>query len=129
MRIIGYGIDTVCESRIERFLKSRERWAEGIFSPAERELAGDPATHAAFFAGRFAGKEAVAKALGTGFAGGVTVHVIEILRLPSAAPCVRLSGGALDRAAQLGITGSFISITHCRGVATASAIAVADGTS
>jgi holo-[acyl-carrier protein] synthase len=128
MRIVGYGIDSVCQTRIEGFLKSRERWAEGIFSAAERELAGEPETNAAFYAGRFAGKEAVAKALGTGFADGVTVHAIEILRLPSDAPYVRLSGGALERAAKLGVTGWFISISHCRGISTASAIAAADGT-
>jgi holo-[acyl-carrier protein] synthase len=126
MRIVGHGIDMESEARIECYIKSRERWAEGIFSPAERELAGSPDKHASFYAGRFAGKEAVAKALGTGFAGDVTVHGIEILRLPSNAPCVRLSGATLRFATELGVTGWFISISHRSGFAIASAIAMSE---
>lgn len=124
MRIIGHGIDMESEAKIEGYLKSRERWAEGIFSPAERELAGNPEKHAYFYAGRFAGKEAVAKALGTGFAGDVSVHGIEILRLPSDAPCVRLNGSTLMYATELGVTDWFISISHRNGLAIASVIAV-----
>jgi len=126
MWIVGHGIDMESEARIEGYLKTRERWADGIFSRAERELAGEPAKHAYFYAGRFAGKEAVAKALGTGFAGEVTVHGIEILRLPSDAPCVRLSGATLRVATELGATGWFISISHCNGLAIASVIALGE---
>src|SRR5271165_5883846 len=116
MRIIGHGIDIESETKIEGYLKSRAHWAEGIFSTEERELAGEPSNRAYVYAGRYAGKEAVAKALGTGFAGAVTWHGIEILRLPSDAPYVRLSGEALKFANNLGITGWFISITHHDGI-------------
>ena len=126
MRIIGHGIDVESESKIEDYLKSRINWAEGIFSAEERDLAGDPSKHASFYAGRFAGIEAVAKALGTGFAGTITWHGIEILRLPSEAPYVRLSDGALQLATDLGITGWLISISHHDGIAIGSVIAVAD---
>jgi holo-[acyl-carrier protein] synthase len=126
MRIVGHGIDMESEAKVEGYLKSRERWAEGIFSAAERELAGDPSKHAYYYAGRFAGKEAVAKALGTGFAGDVTVREIEILRLPSDAPFVRLSGGTLKIATELGVTEWFISISHRNGLAIASVIAVGE---
>ena len=126
MRIVGHGIDMESEAKMEEYLKRREDWAQGIFSPAERELAGEPGKHAYFYAGRFAGKEAVAKALGTGFAGDVTVHGIEILRLPSDAPCVRLSGATLQFASKLGVTAWFISISHRNGLAIASVIAVGD---
>jgi holo-[acyl-carrier protein] synthase len=126
MRIIGHGIDIESDTKIEAYLKSRTNWAESIFSAEECELAGDPSKHARFYAGRFAGKEAVAKALGTGFAGAVTWNGIEILRLPAGAPYVKLSGGALDFATNLGITGWFITISHHDGIAMASVIAVAD---
>jgi holo-[acyl-carrier protein] synthase len=126
MRIVGHGIDMESEARIEGYLKSRERWAERIFSPAERELAGELAKHAYFYAGRFAGKEAVAKALGTGFSGDVTVLGIEILRLPSDAPYVRLNGATLRFATELGVTGWFISISHRNGLAIASVIALGE---
>lgn len=126
MRIIGHGIDMESEENIGRYLR-RERWAERIFSPAERELAGiNEARHAYFFAGRFAGKEAVAKALGTGFSEDVRVDGIEILKLPTDAPFVRLNGSTLAYATSLGVTGWFISISHRSGLAIASAIAVGD---
>ncbi len=80
----------------------------------------------AYYAGRFAGKEAVSKALGAGFSGDVTVYTIEILRLPTRAPSVKLTGGALGVAAALGVTGWQISISRTGGLAIASVIAVAD---
>jgi holo-[acyl-carrier protein] synthase len=125
MTIIGHGIDAVSESRVAGLL-TRECWAEGIFSAAERAIAEGCDNPARFYAGRYAGKEAVAKAMGTGFAGEVTVHGIEILRLPSDAPVVRLSQGAQQMAERLGITGWLISISHCRDLTVASVIAVSE---
>jgi holo-[acyl-carrier protein] synthase len=126
MRIVGHGVDIESEAKIGEYLKSRPDWAERIFSADERKLAGEPSEQRRFYAGRYAGKEAVAKTLGTGFAGDVTWHGIEILRLSSDAPYVRLSGGALVLANELGVTGWFISISHRDGIAVASVIAVAD---
>jgi holo-[acyl-carrier protein] synthase len=126
MKIVGHGIDMESETKIEGHLKSRTNWAESIFTPEERALAGEQSKHAHFYAGRFAGKEAVSKALGTGFAGAVTWHGIEILRLPSGAPYVQLSGGALEFAKSLEIIEWIISISHHDGIALASVIAVAD---
>src|SRR5689334_14495735 len=103
MRIIGHGIDVVQVADIKALLESpRRKWAEKTYSPAERALAGKPPRHFRFYAGRFAAKEAVAKALGTGFAKGVTWHYIEILRLKSGAPTVVLTGSALKYANKLG---------------------------
>src|SRR5256886_12590058 len=97
MRIVGHGIDAVEIARIEGLLRSPTRnWAAGIFSAAEREQADEPPLDARYYAGRFAAKEAVSKALGTGFVGEVTVHGIEILRLPSGAPTVNVIGGARE---------------------------------
>jgi holo-[acyl-carrier protein] synthase len=125
MRIVGHGIDAVEITRIEGFLRCPSRnWAAGIFSAAEREQADEPPLDSRYYAGRFAGKEAVCKTLGTGMAGEVTVHTIEILRLPSGAPTVNLVGKAREVADGLGATQWFISITYSGGLAIASVIAV-----
>src|ERR1019366_10816455 len=86
----------------------------------------EPPSDVRYYAGRFAAKEAVSKALGTGFSGGITVHGIETLRLPTGAPEIRLSSGALEYSNSFGITRWFISISHPGGLATASVIAIAD---
>lgn len=124
MRIVGHGIDAVEIARVEGLLQSPTRnWAWGIFSAAEREQADEPPLDARYYAGRFAGKEAVGKALGTGLAGEVTVHTIEILRLPGGAPSVHVIGGAKEVADGLGVTHWFISVTYSGGLAIASVIA------
>lgn len=126
MRIVGHGIDAVEIARIDGFLRSPTRnWAAGIFSVAEREQADAPSLDARYYAGRFAAKEAVSKALGTGMAGEVTVHTIEILRLPNGAPAVNVIDGAREVADRLGVTHWFISITYSSGLAIASVIAAA----
>jgi holo-[acyl-carrier protein] synthase len=127
MRIIGHGIDMVDIARIQSRLDSPGRnWVERVYSPDERERADQSPHDVRYYAGRFAGKEAVAKALGTGFSGEVTWREIEILRLPSGAPEVRLTGGALEIAAKLGIAHWLISISYSEAFAMASAIAVGD---
>jgi holo-[acyl-carrier protein] synthase len=124
--IVGHGIDIVEIRHIERRLATAHgEWVEGSFTEAEQEQA-DPAPHGAqYFAGRYAAKEAVAKALGTGFSDDVTWHDVEILRSATGAPTVCLTNGALEAAAALGITGWYLSISHSDSFAIASAIAVA----
>ena len=127
MRIVGHGIDAVEIARIEGFLRSPSRnWAVGVFSAAEREQADEAPLDARYYAGRFAAKEAVAKALGTGFIGEVTVHGIEILRLPNGAPSINVIDGVRVVADALGIAQWFISISYAGGFAMASVIAIAD---
>jgi holo-[acyl-carrier protein] synthase len=127
MTIIGHGIDVVEVARIKAELESpTKRWAEKVYSDNERAQADEPPKHFRYYAGRFAGKEAVAKALGTGFSGKVTWGGIEILRLASGGPSVRLTGGALEMANSLGIVGWLISISHSGGLVTASVIAFGD---
>lgn len=124
MRIIGHGIDVVKISAIKAELDSpAKNWAENFCSPTEREQADAPPAHSRYYAGRFAGKEAVVKALGTGFAGDITWRGIEILRNEKGTPWVRLNGEVLAFAEQLGITSWFISISYCDQYAYASVIA------
>jgi holo-[acyl-carrier protein] synthase len=128
MRIIGHGIDVVEVRRIKEELDSpHKRWAEGFCSPLECAQADPPPVHARYYAGRFAAKEAVAKALGSGFSGDVTWRGIEILRSETGAPYVRLSNEVLEFAHSLGIVEWFVSISHCGELTMASVIAVGDG--
>jgi holo-[acyl-carrier protein] synthase len=125
--IRGHGIDIIELARIKTHLVSEHHdWTDAVFSADERAQADPPPHDIAFYAGRYAAKEAVAKALGTGFSGDVAWLDIEILRQPMGAPDVRLSGAALETANALGITHWFISISHSGGYAVASAIGVGD---
>src|SRR5262245_22510645 len=127
MRIIGHGIDVVKVAGIKEELDSpTKKWTERFCSTDEREQADASPMHYRYYAGRFAGKEAVAKALGTGFAGDITWRGIEVLRRENGAPYVRLSGDVLAFAEDLGITDWFISISHCGEITMASAIAVGE---
>lgn len=123
MRLLGHGIDIIELERIRaRLGSSHDDWLVGVFTADERELADPPPGNVAFFAGRFAAKEAVAKALGTGFNDAVSWLDIEILRTATGAPEVKLSSGALDVATTLGVTQCIVSISHSGNYAVASAI-------
>jgi holo-[acyl-carrier protein] synthase len=127
MRIIGHGIDVVNVTAIKQNLESLDnKWEESVYSLAERAQADAPPVHSRYYAGRFAGKEAVAKALGTGFADNITWRGIEILRGDNGQPYVRLSDDVLEFANGLAITNWFITISHCGETTTASVIALGD---
>ena len=118
------GLDAVEIGRIaEAIERHGDRFLERIYTAAERKLADDSgeARHQ-FYAGRFAAKEAVLKALGTGWAQGVGLRDVEIARSPGGAPRVLLHGAATARAEALGITSIHLSITHDRGYAAAFAV-------
>ena len=73
-----------------------ERFLGRIFTPAERAKAEGRANRVETYAKRFAAKEACAKALGTGFRGGVFWRDMGVVNLPSGRPTMELTGGALD---------------------------------
>ena len=99
VKIIGIGTDMISIDRIEKSLsKPTDTFKKRIFTP--HEIAYCEARKAvAFgsFAKRFAAKEACAKALGTGFAKGVSWHDIEVHNDDMGAPYLKLSGAALAR--------------------------------
>jgi len=78
------------------------------------------------FAGRWAAKEAVLKALGTGWRRGISWRDVEIRNERSGSPTVALRGGARDYMEQQKISQVLVSISHCRTHATAYAIAVSE---
>lgn len=124
---MGHGIDVLEIHQVERRLAVPEsEWIDGIFTESEQDQADAEPNRIQYFAGRYAAKEAIAKAMGTGFSDNVTWLDMEILRIQSGAPAVRLSGGALEVARSIGITRWLVSISHSETVAFASAIAVQD---
>ena len=122
--IVRVGTDLIEIERIRRALDRYERFRERCFTEAERAYCDSRANPAESYAGRFAGKEAVGKALGFGVARAFAWKEIEIVGRPK--PAVRLSGRLAERARQLGLTEIDLSMTHSRELAQAVAI-VTDG--
>ena len=96
--IIGLGSDLCDARRIEKTLaRHGDRFIDRIYTPAERAKAERRANRVETYAKRFAAKEACAKALGTGFRGGVFFRDMGVVNLPSGRPTMKLTGGALER--------------------------------
>ena len=130
--ILGVGLD-LCQ--IERVLKAIEkpRFLQRVYTPAERARieASGGVRRGEIAAGLFAAKEAVAKALGTGF-NGFFADAIEIAPDALGRPVCALSGGALARAEALSEGRPFrvwVSVTHESGFAAATAIIEMDSPS
>jgi holo-[acyl-carrier protein] synthase len=122
--ILGHGVDAAEVARVGRSVERfGDRFLDRVFTPAERAYAGDGPRRDEHLAARFAAKEAVFKALGTGWAEGVGWTDVEVVREASGKPAVRLSGGASERADRLGVKRWHISLTHTASVALASVIA------
>lgn len=116
----GIGTDLVRIERLEKSLaRFGERLALRILSEEERDLVPEGQGAATFLAGRWAAKEAFAKALGTGFARGMGPCDIEVLRLPSGAPCIRPRGPAQRLWEEAGAGRIHVSISHDAGFALA----------
>ena len=121
MTILRTGIDLIEISRLEDLNPSiRQRFLERVFTPLELQQIG---TSIPSLTGRFAAKEAVAKALGTGI-GAISWQEIEILRGPEGEPNLTLSGHALEISQELRLETWSISITHNRTTAAAVAVAI-----
>ena len=124
MRIIGLGTDIVEIARIERSITQLgEPFLARVFTAEERAYCGHLRTAAACYAARFAVKEAVAKALGTGIGEQLAWLEITVQREPSGRPRVVLSGVGAKTAAALGVAEIHISLSHSEHYAVAQAIA------
>ncbi len=117
--IKGLGIDV---ASIERVEKLNEITIEKILTPAEIKYCEKSVKKYERIAGRFSAKEAILKALGTGWSEGIQWHDLEILPNEKGAPQVVLSGRALDVLGAVGGHNVMISISHDAGIATAIAL-------
>jgi len=124
--ILGIGIDLIEVPRISRsYEKFGERFLNRIFLPSEVAYCLSNKNPAPYLAARFAAKEAVSKAFGTGIGASLGWRDIEVLRKPSGEPYVVLHGQGQLLFEQRKATGIFISLSHTADHATA--IAVLEG--
>lgn len=124
MNIIGIGTDIVECLRIAQMIEQHaEQFLQRVYTPHEIEYCSSRKAATQHYAGRWAAKEAVLKAMGTGWARGIRWQDIEIHNQLGGKPLIRLGGVARDICAQLGVTEMHISISHCRSHATAYALA------
>lgn len=125
MPIAGHGVDLVENRRIAAMLEAHgPRFTERCFTVAERSYAEQgQRQRVQRYAVRFAAKEAVLKALGTGWTDGIAWTDLEVLRLPSGEPRLLVSGRAAEIAADKGIRRWWLSMSHTDVWSIASAIA------
>lgn len=128
MNVVSHGIDLVDCERIRRLLETHgDRFLERVFTPAERAYCFESRTPHIRLSGRFAAKEAVMKALGTGWRGGVEWTDIETLPDAYGKPIARVSGTTAAIAREQGIGQFLVSISHAGQYATASVVATSPG--
>lgn len=127
MRIIGHGIDIVSVARIARLVADHhDNFLDRCFTPAERAYQQSSRRYHEHLAARFAAKEAVMKALGTGFSDGISWPEIEVISTSTGAPRLTLHGRAAQIAIERGIHHWHISLSHTDDTAIASVIATAE---
>ena len=117
--VIGIGIDLV---EIHRMKKAVENplFVQRIFTSAEQAYCNSRGRQGtASYAARFAAKEAVMKALGTGLAAGGTWQDVEVLPDDQGKPVMKLSGYFAQLAESLGVAQIFVSISHAQEYAVA----------
>jgi holo-[acyl-carrier protein] synthase len=125
VRLVSHGIDIVEVQRIAEMEREHgDRFLQRCYTPAELAYCneGRQGRRGERLAVRFAAKEAVLKALGTGWRSGIGWTDVEVVSLPSGKPTVRLHGKAAEVAAGLGITAWSLSLSHTREYAVASAV-------
>ena len=112
--IVGIGIDIVPVSRMERILNSRwaDRFVRRVFSPDEIRACSEAAVPAQSYSARFAAKEALAKALGTGFSKGVGPANVSVRGGERSRPEISLTDKALSIAKEMNINSIHVSLTH-----------------
>ncbi len=121
--MLGIGIDAVEIDRFRTVLARRPRLARRLFTDGERDYGARCSDPAPRLAARFAAKEAVMKALGVGL-GAFAFRDVEVVKAPSGAPSLSLTGRAADLAARRGVTSWHVSLTHSGLVAEAVAVAL-----
>ncbi len=126
--IIGIGTDITECLRIARMIERHgELFLTRVYTPDEIAYCQNRKQSTQHFTGRWAAKEAILKAIGTGWRRGISWRDMEIRNELGGRPTVAVRGGVQDVVEQLGIREIFVTISHCRAYATAVAIAVGKG--
>jgi holo-[acyl-carrier protein] synthase len=118
--IVGIGVDIVDVTRIERlYAEHGARFVERVLADEERQAFAASARQTWFLANRFAAKEALSKALGTGLRYPVTLHAISVSSDGVGKPTLGFHGPLPDYLASRGIVRHHLSLTHEKGLACA----------
>jgi holo-[acyl-carrier protein] synthase len=124
MSIVGTGVDIVECLRIAQMIERHgELFITRVYTDHEIEYCSARKAATQHYAGRWAAKEAVLKALGTGWRRGIGWRDIEIRNDRHGAPTVKLRGGARDVMLAAQIVQMHVSISHCRSFAVAHVVA------
>jgi holo-[acyl-carrier protein] synthase len=122
--ILGTGIDLAEVHRIrESIERFGDRFLHRVFTPGEIAYSASKANKYERYAARFAAKEAAMKALGSGWARGVTWHDFEVVHEPGGRPQMLLHARAAEIATEMGIRRLALSLTHTERYGLASVIA------
>lgn len=127
MTVLGIGVDVVETSRINASLeKFGERFLNRVFLRGEIDYCNAMKFPARHFGARFAAKEAVSKAFGTGIGALMGWRDIEVRRKASGEPFIVLHGGAEKFARELDVTEVKVSLSHTDNYSVANAVIIAD---
>ena len=123
MNVLGIGVDIVENGRIATLLeKHGERFLARVFTDGERTYCSKMRDPAPFYAARFAAKEAVSKAFGTGIGKDMEWLDIEVRRADSGEPSIVLRGAGAAFAKTRGVERVLISLSHTEHYAMAQAM-------
>lgn len=123
--IIGHGIDVIDLIEFEKLLTAPgDHLLTRCFTDDEVTYAGDGPHRVQRLAARFAAKEAVLKSLATGWVSGISWKDIEVKREDSGAPWIQVTGEVARLAKSKSVGKFLVSLSHSRGLAMASVIAV-----
>lgn len=124
-RIIAIGTDIIeCPRIADMLAKHGDVFVKRVFTETEIEYCAGRKMDYQHYAGRWAAKEAVLKALGTGWSAGIQWTDVEMTRQPGGQPKIVLYNRALERSQEMGIDEILISVSHTREYAVAFATAV-----
>jgi holo-[acyl-carrier protein] synthase len=128
MSVIGTGVDLVECARIERSIdRFGDRFLHRVFTKGEIEYSMSMKFPARHLAARFAAKEAVSKAFGTGIGKAMGWRDIDIQKKPSGEPFLVLFGPAQELAKKRGVTSALITLSHTEHHAMASVVLESTG--
>jgi holo-[acyl-carrier protein] synthase len=123
--VLGLGLDLVDVGRLEKVIaRQGQVFLRRVFTSGEQEYCEAKAEPAVFYAARFAAKEAVAKAFGTGIGAALGWLDVEVLREASGAPQIRLLGKGAALARSRSVARVLLSLTHTGGMAAASVVLI-----
>lgn len=123
---VGLGVDIVEVARMRKILERTPSFKMRVYSEQERAYCDSKPNPEVHYATRFAAKEAVVKALGTGFSEGIGVRDIEVRRTSKGRPYVVLTGRAREVAREMGVREIPISLSFTHDEAVACAMAITD---